>query len=210
MGSKNYIVHITNIEAISNWDTSKVTTMEGMFQANIDLRSLASLKNWDVSNVTDMQHMFGIVDNKMSIESLAPLANWDTSKVTSMRSMFQNVANIESLEGIENWNTSNVEDFDSMFDGCSGLVSANLSNWDMSKAKYVPGRTNYEGALTPNGAKLFNGGCTSLKIIITPKAYPIDTRATIPLPNTFMKQPEGSYSILDINSPTQTELRTSW
>ncbi|MBR7037121.1 BspA family leucine-rich repeat surface protein [bacterium] len=42
---------------VSNFDTSKVTNMRGVFRNCIYLTSV-DVSNWDTSNVTDMSMMF--------------------------------------------------------------------------------------------------------------------------------------------------------
>ena len=59
---------------ISNWDTSRVTYMNGLFH---DARSFNQpLNNWDVSKVTNMRYMF---DGASSFNQ--PLNNWNVSSV---------------------------------------------------------------------------------------------------------------------------------
>ena len=78
---------ITKYGEISNWDTSRVTDMYGLFLANTynpGARSFNQpLNNWDVSQVEDMQWMFY---NARSFNQ--PLNNWNVSKVGVMDSMF--------------------------------------------------------------------------------------------------------------------------
>ena len=111
---------------LSNFDTSKVTRMDSMFE---DMRNLTSLNlsNFDTSKVTDMSRMFLDMNNLTSLN----LSNFDTSKVTDMSSMFHNMWNLASLN-ISNFNTSKVTRMDSMFDYTTHLTSLNLSNFDTS------------------------------------------------------------------------------
>ena len=44
-------------EIVKGFDTSKVTTMKGMFEHGLNLYDL-DLSTWDVSQVTDMSDMF--------------------------------------------------------------------------------------------------------------------------------------------------------
>ena len=109
---------------VSSFDTSNVTSMEGMFGSCSNLTSL-DLSNFNTSNVDSMSYMF---DGCQSLTSL-DLSHFDTSKVTSMRSMFNRCINLTSLD-LNHFNTSNVTNMHLMFDGCSGLTSLNLSKWD--------------------------------------------------------------------------------
>ena len=72
--------NISPVGNISNWDTSNVTDMEGLFLYNNDFNQ--NISNWDTSSVTNMSTMFeGTSFNQ-------PLNSWDTSSVTNMRRMF--------------------------------------------------------------------------------------------------------------------------
>ena len=68
---------------LSNFDTSKVTDMHGMFFNMFYLTTL-NLSNFDTSNVMDMNSMFYSVGNLSKLD----LSNFDTSKVTDMHDMF--------------------------------------------------------------------------------------------------------------------------
>merc|ERR1712021_122847 len=68
---------------VSNWDTSSVTTMEGMF--SVAFRSASSFNkpvSFDTSKVTSMNQMF------KDASAFNQPVSFDTSKVTTMRQMF--------------------------------------------------------------------------------------------------------------------------
>ena len=112
---------------LSNFDTSKVTDMYGMFYNMYNLTSL-DLSNFDTSKVTDM----GVMFTGMLILTSLNLSNFDTSKVTDMYSMFAYMHRLTSLN-LSNFDTSNVTGMKGMFDGMSSLTSLDLSNFDTSK-----------------------------------------------------------------------------
>ena len=91
---------------ISNWDTSNVTDMEGMFWGARSFNQ--PLNNWDVSNVNVMEDMFNQAHSFNQ-----PLDNWDTSHVTNMTSMFAFAQSFN--QPLDNWNTSNVDEMTAMF-----------------------------------------------------------------------------------------------
>ena len=113
--------------SLSNFDTSKVTNMGSMFYGMRSLTSL-NLSNFDTSQVTDMRDMFFIVLNLTSLD----LSNFNTSKVTDMRSMFSGMSSLTSLN-LSNFDTSQVTDMSDMFSGMFNLTTLNLSNFDTSK-----------------------------------------------------------------------------
>ena len=91
---------------ISNWDTSRVTSMRGMFK---DARSFNQpLNNWNVSKVTNMSAMFCFARSFNQ-----PLDNWNVSNVTDMNNMFNDVTFFN--HPLNNWNVSKVEDMAWMF-----------------------------------------------------------------------------------------------
>ena len=106
---------------VSNWDTSKVTDMEGMFllaSANPDV------SKWNTSNVTNMKGMFDRAGN-----ADPDVSNWDTSKVTDMEDMFSGVVN--GNPDVSNWDTSSVTDMQSMFFRTE-KANPDVSKWNIS------------------------------------------------------------------------------
>ena len=77
---------------LSNFDTSKVNSMNYMFRGCISLTSLI-LFNFNTSKVTMMDSMF---KDCLSLTSLN-LSNFDTSKVISMNSIFSGCYNLEYI-----------------------------------------------------------------------------------------------------------------
>ena len=120
---------LTELEGVSNWNTSKVASMSCMF----DLCPLTSLdlSNWDTSNVEHLQCMFSTCS---SLTSVGDISNWDTSKVVSMADMFTGCSSLKTLN-LSNWDISNVSKLGGMFYGCSSLTTVgDISNWNTSKA----------------------------------------------------------------------------
>ena len=122
-GNMKYLVFVD----LSNFDTSKVTTMSSMFYGCSSLKSL-DLSNFDTSKVTTMYAMFF----GCSSLKLIDLSNFDTSQVTTMSFMFFNCSSLKSLD-LSNFVTSQVTDMSFIFDGCRSLESLDLSNFDTSQ-----------------------------------------------------------------------------
>ena len=97
---------------VSNFNTSKVTDMSGMFHG-IKPTEL-DLSSFDTSKVTDMSEMFGWCTNIVSLD----LSHFNTSQVTDMSGMFGWCLNLKSLN-ISNWNMSKVTNVYQMFDTSS-------------------------------------------------------------------------------------------
>ncbi len=120
-------------ENISNWNTSNVKNMEGLF---MNLRYFNQpLNNWDVSNVENMSNMFA---GSMFFDQ--SLDKWNTSKVTNMSRMFGATYAFYGLHvcgfnhNINNWDVSNVNDMSYMFCDCLDYDKP-LDNWNLSNVK---------------------------------------------------------------------------
>ena len=132
-------------ESISNWNTSLITDMTGLFEgkssfnANIGGWNTGSVTNmhqmfngatafnqdigsWDVSDVADMYQMFGSASSFNQ-----NIGSWNTGSVTDMRSMFQGAAAFN--QNIGNWNTSRVASMKSMFGGAAAFNQP-IGSWD--------------------------------------------------------------------------------
>lgn len=120
---------MANIKSIdlAGWNTDNVTNMRKMFLGCIDL-VLLDISHFNTSNVTDMSYMFRACD----FESLN-LTSFDTSNVVYMNNMFDGPGSkIVSID-VSNFNTEKVIDMSYMFSYCGGLTSLDLSNFDVSK-----------------------------------------------------------------------------
>ena len=144
---------LSDISALENWDTSKVQSMQMLFQfANISsleplakwntssltslyyafheiygvLTNLKGLENWDVSKVTDLTEAFSIIGNPQrgfSLTDLTALKDWDVSKVTTLSGTFSGSRNLQSLEGLENWDVFKVTNMQATFSRCEKVGS---------------------------------------------------------------------------------------
>ena len=118
----------------SNFDTSIVTNMSGMFSGYFGLE-LLNLSNFDTSRVTDMNNMF--YDCSGGPDSL-DVSNFNTSIVTNMGNMFAKCMFLENLD-VSNFDTSSVNYMNGMFYDCEGLTSLDVSNFDTSKVTNMSG-----------------------------------------------------------------------
>ena len=119
---------MSNVTALdlSNFDTSKVTNMGNMFSSMTNLTSL-NLSSFNTSEVTNMGFMFYGIPNLTSLD----LSNFDTSRTTKMSFMFYGMRNLTALN-LSSFNTSQVTDMSGMFSSMPSLASLNLSNFDTS------------------------------------------------------------------------------
>ncbi len=118
---------------IGNWDVSKVTRMNGMFSTgfpgNFNNGGSSSINNWNVSGVTDMSSMF-----LGQVTFNQPLSGWNVSNVTNMASMFLMPTSSTNNfnQPIGNWDVSKVTNMGSMFRATSSFNQP-LSGWNVSK-----------------------------------------------------------------------------
>lgn len=147
--SFNQCYKLTSLD-LSNFDTSAVTDMRGMFSGCSGLASL-DLSNFDTSAVTGMAYMFKECGHFTSLD----VSSFDTSKVTDMYGMFSGCSGLASLN-VSNFDTSAVTSMSGMFGYCTGLTSLDLSNFDTS--------------VVTNMKDMFSG-CTSLRNIKCKQAF---------------------------------------
>ena len=112
---------------LSSFNTSKATDMSGMFAGLLNLTTL-NVSHFDTSNVTNMDAMF----YGMSSLTALNVSHFNTSKVTNMDAMFYGVSNLTTLD-LSNFDTSQVTDMGYMFSYMSNLTTLDLSNFDTSK-----------------------------------------------------------------------------
>ena len=155
--SYSALTNATEIEGLSQLDTSNVTSMDFMFDGMSSVTSL-DVSGFDTSNVTNMDYMFFGMSNVTSLDvsgfntsnvtemasmffgmsrlTSLDVSSFDTSKVTVMESMFFGMQNLTSLD-ISGFDTSNVTDMEYMFRRMSSLTSLDLSNFDTSKVTHM-------------------------------------------------------------------------
>ena len=90
---------------ISNWDTSNVTNMYGMFWNASEFNN--NIGNWNTGNVTSLLYTFL---NATAFNQ--DIGSWDVSKVTAMNLCSWCYA---FNQDIGSWNTSNVTNMSGMF-----------------------------------------------------------------------------------------------
>ena len=112
---------------VSNFDTSKVTSINSMFDNCSKLTSL-DLSGWDTSSVTDIRRVFALCEKLQNLD----ISGWVIQNITSTRAIVASCKSLQTLD-LSGWDTSQVTDMYYTFNGCSGLQSLDLSGWDVSK-----------------------------------------------------------------------------
>ena len=119
---------MTEIQDLSNFNTSNVTDMKWMFASCELLTPLNGLTTFNTSKVTDMNHMF----YNTQITEL-DLTNFNTTNVTDMQYMFYHNTELANITFGTNFKTSNVTNMEFMFAECEKLTSLNVTGFDTSK-----------------------------------------------------------------------------
>jgi len=123
---------IENIKFGNRFDTSKVINMSRMFE-NTKIKEL-DLSTLDTRNVTNMS---GFFNNISFTEKIILGDNFNTSKVTDMSSMFKNNFSVADFD-FSRIDTSNVTNVSYMFSGFR-LPELDLSIFDFSKVTDMRG-----------------------------------------------------------------------
>ncbi len=132
---------LTDINALSGWDTGNVTNMRYMFGNCVSLADLSTLSGWDTGNVTDMNNMFFSCS---SLTDLNALSGWNTGNVTDMGDMFRQCTFLADLNALSSWNTGNVTNMGDMFRQCTFLADLSaLSGWDTGSVTDMGGMFSY-------------------------------------------------------------------
>lgn len=121
----NYL-KLEEIENLHYLNTSKVTTMHGMFFHCNCLKSL-DLSAFETSNVKDFAYLFY---SCIRLESLN-VSSFDTSAATNMQTMFSYCEKLKTID-LTNFETANVQTMKYMFSSCTNLkaviVGSKFSN----------------------------------------------------------------------------------
>ena len=121
----NYL-KLEEIENLHYLNTSKVTTMHGMFFHCNCLKSL-DLSAFETSNVKDFAYLFYSCKR---LESLN-VSSFDTSAATNMQTMFSYCEKLKTID-LTNFETANVQTMKYMFSSCTNLkaviVGSKFSN----------------------------------------------------------------------------------
>lgn len=135
-----YSTNFTTILGLDNFDTSKVISMSKMFSYATMETYITDFSNFNTSNVINMSSMFEMY--KPDTKTL-DLSGFDTSSVKNMNYMFADHNTYNKLQKIfvsNLWDTSNVTSSTSMFSGASELPNYSSSNpKDKTRAHYGTG-----------------------------------------------------------------------
>lgn len=127
---------------ITDWDFSKVTNANYMFNECHNLKRLIGIEEINLNNLQTAHQMFY---NCMKLESLDGVQI--TSKTTNIYGIIGNCKSLKSFEFIKSWDTSNVTDFTNVFANLQ-LSEDILSTLNLSKALKIGGIVQGNNTIT--------------------------------------------------------------
>jgi surface protein len=140
---------------VTNWNTSKVTSMNSLFTNQINFNQDISTKvvsvsgvsyvAWDTREVTNMGAILGVGSSSGVGSFNQNIGNWNTSKVTNMFQMFLNqinfnqnintkVVNVSGSSYVA-WDTANVTTMSTMLScfNLDGSFNQNVDSWNTNR-----------------------------------------------------------------------------
>ena len=114
---------VTEID-LSNFNTSSIKKMNGMFQGCTSLTSI-NFNNFDTSNIESMENMFSGCSNLISLN----LSSFNLTNTTRLDGMFKGCSQLNYLD-ISNFNALKIRSIENMFFGCSSLQFLKFLNFN--------------------------------------------------------------------------------
>lgn len=147
--------------SFSNWNTSTIITMNGMFgRATLFNQNIGT---WNTAKVKDFSGMFSFASAfnqnisgwntasgntftamfKDAVAFNQPLNSWNTANVTNFRYTFSNATSFN--QPLNNWNTGKSTSFEYMFENAVAFNQP-IGNWNVSKVINSTGFNMFNGA----------------------------------------------------------------
>lgn len=142
-----WFYNYTKLEEIENLhylNTSKVTTMHGMFFHCPCLKSL-DLSAFETSNVKDFAYLFYSCNRLESLD----VSSFDTSAATTMQAMFTYCEKLKTID-LTNFETANVQSMKYMFSTCTNLKAVIVGS------KFSNGKNKYTDMFKNTPAQLYS------------------------------------------------------
>ena len=118
---------LKEIQGINDFNTRKVTTIEGMFCDCSEIEFL-DLSNFDTSNIVNMASLF---EGYSKLKEIKGINGFITDNVIDMKAMFKECSCLEYLN-LSIFNTSKVKDMSFMFYKCDELKYLNILNFSIN------------------------------------------------------------------------------
>ena len=176
------------------FDTSQVTSMEGMFYGSCF--KFLNLSSFNTEKVLTMQQMF----KEAKVISL-DLSSFDTSQVTNIKQMFSTTSKLISLE-ISNFEFDSVVEVTQLFYAMSGVLKLCSNSASISKIQSQIDEAKKEircddPCFTNTVNKFTDSGCVT-SCLITNTQYEYDLQCMASCPDGTAEIPAGSYMCIDV------------
>ena len=133
---------LTNVDALSGWSLKSAQSLSYMFDYASGLSNINGLRSWNVGKIISLERMLSYT----AITNIDALQNWDTSSAIYMSQMFAGDSYLENIDGAMWWNTKNVEYMDRMFYVTPKLTDIDgASYWNVRNVKSMSHMFHYSG-----------------------------------------------------------------
>lgn len=125
---------LTSIYGLTNFDLTRVNNITELFRGDTSLSNIAPLSGWNVSGLGAMKSVF----YQTAISDLTPIRGWDVSNVSDMTELFGFTTSLRTLEGLQDWKPCKLKNLTKLFTIASSLTDiSQLDGW----AKNTDGST---------------------------------------------------------------------
>lgn len=142
---RHMFAYLTNLETFTSkdaagnqlFDTSRMVTMNFMFQGDSKLRNL-DLSGLNMSNLQSMENTFRDMTalETIDVSWVYPDKPFNPAlteqSLTWFPNLFKGDKSLNKITGINTWNNKRAGGMNSAFEGVSSLTEVDLSNWDLS------------------------------------------------------------------------------
>ena len=128
---------LESLSPLANWQTTSLQDLSQTFYGMEQLTTagLAGISNWDVSKVETMNQM---MRNCTTVTNLSNLSSWNTSSLRNIGSTFRNMTALTSIAGLSNWDVSSVWYMKNTFEDDTNLTAVTgINNWDVRSVMYT-------------------------------------------------------------------------
>ena len=120
---------VTDLSALSGWDTSSGREFYGMFADCPNLLDISDIGSWDMHNAESLRYMF----SRIPATSI-PVLSWDISAVSSIDDMFSGCNYLTDVSGLADWDVSGISSMYGVFLRCQNLSDISpLAHWNPSR-----------------------------------------------------------------------------
>ena len=149
-------ISLSDISVLANWNTAGLYEAEGLFSGMSSLTDISPLRNWNTSNLRDISQLF---EGASSLTDISPLAGWDVSEVQYMGEVFKSADSLVDISPLSGWNTYNVIQMHNMFSNDRLLADISpLSGWRTDNVVKMDGMFEHTAITNVNALRRWSVG----------------------------------------------------